>query len=103
MTDAQAAVGMKDIDETKQPLLEHLIELRRRLLWCLATLVVTFFICLAFAKDIFAILVQPLLKAGQGKLIYTDIFEAFFVQVKVALFAAFMGEVDELSRDHERE
>src|SRR4051812_21775570 len=35
-------------------------------------------------------LVQPLLKAGQGKLIYTDIFEAFFVQVKVALFAALM-------------
>ena len=30
-------------------------------------------------------LVQPLLKAGQGKLIYTDIFEAFFTQVKVAL------------------
>ena len=81
---------MKDIDETKQPLLEHLIELRRRLLWCLATLVVAFFICLAFAQDIFAILVQPLLKAGQGKLIYTDVFEAFFVQVKVALFAAFM-------------
>lgn len=81
---------MKDIDDTKQPLLEHLIELRRRLLWCLATLVITFFICFAFAKDIFAILVQPLLRAGQGKLIYTDIFEAFFVQVKVALFAAFM-------------
>jgi len=71
-------------------LLEHLIELRRRLLWCLATLVLTFFICFAFAKDIFAVLVQPLLKAGQGKLIYTDIFEAFFVQVKVALFAALM-------------
>jgi len=81
---------VKDIDETKQPLLEHLIELRRRLLWCLASLVLTFFVCLAFAQDIFAILVQPLLRAGQGKLIYTDIFEAFFVQVKVALFAAFM-------------
>jgi len=81
---------VKDIDETKQPLLEHLIELRRRLLWCLATLVLTFFICFALAKDIFAILVQPLLKAGQGKLIYTDIFEAFFTQVKVALFAALM-------------
>ena len=81
---------MKDIDETKQPLLEHLIELRRRLLWCLATLVVTFFVCFYFAKDIFAVLVQPLLRAGQGKLIYTDIFEAFFVQVKVALFAALM-------------
>ena len=81
---------MRDIDESKRPLLEHLIELRRRLLWCLATLVVTFFVCFAFAKDIFAVLVQPLLRAGQGRLIYTDIFEAFFVQVKVALFAAIM-------------
>jgi sec-independent protein translocase protein TatC len=81
---------VKDIDDSKQPLLEHLIELRRRLLWCLATLVLTFFVCFAFAKDIFAVLVQPLLKAGQGKLIYTDIFEAFFTQVKVGLFAALM-------------
>ena len=81
---------MRDIDDSKQPLLEHLIELRRRLLWCLATLVLTFFVCFAFAKNIFAVLVQPLLRAGQGKLIYTDIFEAFFVEVKVALFAALM-------------
>ena len=81
---------MKDIDETKMPLLEHLIELRRRLLWCLATLVVTFFVCFYFAEDIFAVLVQPLIKAGQGKLIYTDVFEAFFTQVKVSLFAALM-------------
>ncbi|MGZ2412180.1 sec-independent protein translocase protein TatC [Sphingomonas sp. F9_3S_D5_B_2] len=81
---------MKDIDDTKQPLLAHLIELRRRLLWCFATLVVAFFICFSFAQDIFAILVQPLIRAGQGKLIYTDIFEAFFTQVKVAIFAALM-------------
>ena len=81
---------MKDIDDTKQPLLDHLIELRRRLLWCLTTLVIAFFICFAFAKDIFAVLVQPLIRAGQGKLIYTDIFEAFFAQVKVSLFAALM-------------
>jgi len=81
---------VKDIDDTKQPLLDHLIELRRRLLWCLTTLVIAFFICFAFAKDIFAVLVQPLIRAGQGKLIYTDIFEAFFAQVKVSLFAALM-------------
>ena len=81
---------MKDIDDTKQPLLEHLIELRRRLLWSLATIIVCFFVCFAFAKDIFAVLVQPLIKAGQGKLIYTDVFEAFFAQVKVSLFAALM-------------
>jgi sec-independent protein translocase protein TatC len=55
---------VKDIDDTKQPLLEHLIELRRRLLWCLVTLVITFFICFTFARQIFAVLVQPLLLAG---------------------------------------
>lgn len=81
---------MKDIDETRAPLLDHLIELRRRLLWSLAALAVAFGVCLYFARPIFAFLVQPLLKAGQGKLIYTDIFEAFFVNVKVAFFAAIM-------------
>lgn len=81
---------MNDIDETKQPLLEHLIELRRRLLISLVTLVGAFFLCMYFARPIFSVLVQPLLKAGQGKLIYTDIFEAFFTEVKVGLFAALM-------------
>ncbi|WP_414900324.1 twin-arginine translocase subunit TatC [Sphingomonas flavalba] len=81
---------MKDIDETTAPLLDHLIELRRRLLWSVAALFGAFVGCLYFAKPIFAFLVQPLLKAGQGKLIYTNIFEAFFVEVKVAFFAALM-------------
>lgn len=81
---------MKDIDETKAPLLDHLIELRRRLLMSVVALFAAFFTCLYFAKPIFAVLVQPLLAAGQGKLIYTDIFEAFFVEVKVAFFAALM-------------
>lgn len=81
---------MKDIDETKAPLLDHLIELRSRLLWSIAALAVAFGICLYFARPIFAVLVQPLLAAGQGKIIYTDIFEAFFVEIKVAFFAAIM-------------
>ena len=81
---------MKDIDDTKAPLLEHLIELRKRLLWSFGVLVVLFFACFYFAKDIFAFLVQPLLAAGQGRIIYTDVFEAFFAEVKVALFAALM-------------
>ncbi|HWI75905.1 MAG TPA: twin-arginine translocase subunit TatC [Sphingomicrobium sp.] len=81
---------MKDIDETKAPLLEHLIELRRRLLWSVGVLAALFVFCLYFARPIFAFLVQPLLEAGQGRIIYTDIFEAFFVEVKVALFAALM-------------
>jgi sec-independent protein translocase protein TatC len=81
---------VRDIDETRAPLLEHLIELRRRLLWCFATLAVTFGVSLYFARPIFGFLVQPLLKAGQGRLIYTNIFEAFFVEIKVAFFAALM-------------
>jgi sec-independent protein translocase protein TatC len=81
---------VKDIDESKAPLLDHLIELRRRVLWSLAVLAVLFFAALYVAKDIFAFLVQPLLAAGQGTVIFTDVFEAFFVDVKVALFAALM-------------
>jgi sec-independent protein translocase protein TatC len=81
---------INDIDETRAPLLDHLLELRRRLLWSIAALAVAFGICLYFARPIFAFLVQPLVRAGQGKIIYTQIFEAFFVEIKVAFFAAVM-------------
>ena len=57
---------MKDIDDTKAPLLDHLIELRRRLLWCLGALIVAFAVCFYFANPIFAVLVQPLL-AGRAR------------------------------------
>ena len=81
---------MKDIDDSRAPLLEHLIELRQRLLWSVAALLLGFFVCFYFAREIFSFLVQPLVAAGQGKIIYTQVFEAFFVQVKVAFFAATM-------------
>jgi sec-independent protein translocase protein TatC len=81
---------MKDIDDSKMPLLDHLIELRTRLLWCVLAFALAFFACLYFAKPIFVILAQPLLDAGQGKFIYTNVFEAFFVEIKVAFFAALM-------------
>ncbi|PTQ11677.1 twin-arginine translocase subunit TatC [Sphingomonas oleivorans] len=81
---------MNDIDDSRAPLLDHLIELRRRLLWSVAALAVAFGVCFYFARPIFAFLVQPLVRAGQGKIIYTQIFEAFFVEIKVAFFAALM-------------
>ena len=74
----------------KMPLLDHLIELRSRLLKSLVAIGLAFGVCLYFAEPIFSILVQPLVAAGQGKIIYTQLFEAFFVQIKVALFAAMM-------------
>lgn len=84
---------MSDLDESRAPLLEHLIELRSRLLRCVMALIITFVACMFFADEIFSFLVQPLAHAfgeGQGKLVYTKLYEAFFVEVKVALFAATM-------------
>jgi sec-independent protein translocase protein TatC len=81
-----------DIDETQAPLLEHLVELRKRLIRAFLALGVAFAGCLYFSSEIFALLVRPLAVAfppGQGKLIYTKLYEAFFVEIKVALFAAF--------------
>ncbi len=86
------ALNISDIDETQAPLLDHLIELRTRLLRCVMALGVTFAVCLYFANDIFGFLVRPLTAAfppGEGRLIYTKLYEAFFVEIKVALFAAF--------------
>ena len=81
---------LDELDKSKAPLLDHLIELRRRLLWSVVTLGVTFAGCLYFARPIFGFLVQPLIAAGQNRLIYTAVFEAFFVEIKVAFFAALM-------------
>ena len=92
MTDTPAA-GVEpddDLDSSKAPLLDHLIELRRRLLWSFGALAISFGVCLYFARPIFGFLVQPLLAAGQNQLIYTAVFEAFFVEIKVAFFAALM-------------
>lgn len=86
------AFQIPDIDETQAPLIEHLIELRTRLLRAFLAFAVAFGVCFYFSGDIFAFLVRPLTEAfpaGQGKLIYTKLYEAFFVEVKVALFAAF--------------
>jgi sec-independent protein translocase protein TatC len=78
-----------DIDETQAPLLDHLIELRARLLRAFLALFVAFAVCFYFAQHILAFLVQPLLDAGQNRLIYTKLYGQFFVELKVALWAAF--------------
>ncbi|MEP2737034.1 MAG: twin-arginine translocase subunit TatC [Erythrobacter sp.] len=86
------AIKLRDLDETQAPLLDHLIELRTRLLRAAIALMIAFAVCLYFAEDIFGFLVRPLTAAfaeGQGKLIYTQLYEAFFVELKVALFAGF--------------
>ncbi|HEX8572653.1 MAG TPA: twin-arginine translocase subunit TatC [Allosphingosinicella sp.] len=84
---------MNELDETRAPLMEHLVELRRRLIWSFLALGAAFGVSFYFAGDIFAFLVQPLIEGfggpGQGKIVYTKLYEAFFTEVRVALFAAF--------------
>ncbi len=92
MPDAVNGGDDADIEASKAPLLDHLIELRNRLLKSLLAFVICFGICFTQANRIFGFLVQPLVKAfgpGQmGRLIYTKLYEAFFVEIKVAAFAA---------------
>jgi sec-independent protein translocase protein TatC len=81
-----------DIDATKAPLIEHLVELRRRLMWSLAAIFAAFVVCFWFAKPIYNLLLWPYrVAAGVDvpiELIYTAPQEFFFTQVKLALFGA---------------
>ena len=80
-----------EIESTKAPLLEHLIELRKRLVYSLLAFAGAFAICFAFAKPIYAFLTEPLAHALAGQpndhLIYTQLYETFFTYMKVGMFA----------------
>ena len=72
------------------PLIAHLVELRRRLIYSLVAFVIASLICYHFSRDIYAFLVKPLATVLHGedrKLIYTGLTEAFFTYMKLALFA----------------
>ncbi|GGD87127.1 Sec-independent protein translocase protein TatC [Aureimonas endophytica] len=89
--------GQDNIDASSAPLIEHLIELRRRLIWSLLGFFVAFVICFFFAKPIFNLLIIPYQTASgwagippdQVELIYTAPQEFFFTQVKIAAFGGF--------------
>ena len=73
-------------------LIDHLTELRKRLLWSFIYIILIFFICFYFASDLFYFLAQPLVNLlqtdkGQG-FIYTALQEAFFTELKIAFFFA---------------
>ncbi|WP_207458693.1 twin-arginine translocase subunit TatC [Azospirillum sp. SYSU D00513] len=79
-----------ELEESKMPLLDHLVELRNRLMYAFAAIIIAFLLCYAFSDRIYNFLVQPLadILAGQGRrMIYTGLTEAFFTYVKVAFWA----------------
>lgn len=93
-TEAEKTPTEEPLDETRMPLIEHLIELRRRLVYSVIAFVVMFLICFHFAGDIFDFLAQPLAdilieqETGSKRLIYTALHEAFFTQIKIAFITA---------------
>ena len=81
----------EDIEASKAPLMDHLIELRSRLIKALIAFGVMFAICFVFAKDIYNVLVWPFVWiAGpeNSKFIYTALLEYFVTQLKLAMFGA---------------
>ena len=80
------------IESSKAPLLEHLVELRTRLLRTTIVFAVFFVVCFVFAEDIYNFLVQPLADLFEGqenrRLIYTALHETFFSFLKVSFFGA---------------
>ena len=84
-------MSQEDIESTKAPLMDHLIELRSRLIKAVLTFGVMFGLCFIFAKDIYNILMWPfVLVAGaeHSKFIYTALLEYFVTQLKLAMFGA---------------
>jgi sec-independent protein translocase protein TatC len=84
---------LKDIDDREMPLLDHLIELRNRIMYAVIALVLGFVVCWFFAEPIYRFLVRPLADIYEQmgyhdrRMIYTGLTEAFFTYLKVAFFA----------------
>jgi sec-independent protein translocase protein TatC len=79
-------------DDKKMPLLDHLVELRRRLLYSAVAFIIAFLVCFYFAQHMFNFLAAPLAEyfhdAAGRRFIYTDLTEPFFTNVKLAAFGA---------------
>jgi sec-independent protein translocase protein TatC len=82
-----------ELESGRMPLLDHLIELRNRLMWSIGAILVAFLICYQVKERIYGFLVHPLAVALEGQpdrhLIYTGLTEAFFTYVKVSFWAGF--------------
>ncbi len=88
-----------EVEASRAPLLDHLMELRSRIIWTLIAVAVAFGVCFAFALPIYDLLLRPFTLAAElvskssgetiiPQLIFTGPMEFFFVKVKLALFGA---------------
>ncbi len=76
------------VDDTKAPLLEHLIELRRRLIYAMAGIIIAFIGSFYFSDYIFAFMAEPYNKLEIGGMIFTSLTEPFLAKLKISFFMA---------------
>lgn len=89
----QAETEAEDLNDKAMPLMDHFVELRRRLIWCAVTFVIAFGVCYHFSQHIYLFLAEPLKEAmlAVGKkpdMIFTNLTEAFFTNIKLSVFGA---------------
>jgi len=90
-TEKTTPPGESDIESSKAPLMDHLVELRRRLIFSLIAFFAMFAICFTFAGSIFNLLLDPFVSvvgAENARAIYTGLLEKFWTEVKVGMFGA---------------
>ncbi|EGV35013.1 twin-arginine translocase subunit TatC [Neisseria weaveri] len=83
---------MTDPTQTTQPLIEHLIELRRRTMWIAGGILLSFLGLMPFAQELYSFVAKPLMSSlpANTSMIATDVIAPFFVPVKVTLMVAFL-------------
>jgi len=82
-----------ELEAGRMPLLDHLTELRNRLMWCFVSIILAFLVCYQFKMRIYDFLAHPLFVAmakepGAHEMIYTGLTEAFFTYIKMSFWAA---------------
>lgn len=79
--------------DSQQTFINHLLELRDRLLRAALAWIVLFVCLFPWANDLYSLLAQPMLNSlpKGGQMIATDVITPFFVPVKVAMMTAFLG------------
>jgi sec-independent protein translocase protein TatC len=87
----QQEMSDAEMEQSRQTLIEHLLDLRKRLIYSFAALLIGTVISFIFAEDIYGFLVTPLASAmgenSSQRLIYTGLTEAFFTYLKVSFFS----------------